>query len=236
MPPVGSPDTGLWGWPVRVLLLWFVWDGGDGTVSLMWLRKSALELRVDAIMERVERAGGDHVRLVPVLEEYLRLAEDEGEGTEGFFFDVGAWSGTLADSYLALGRVDDAVRVIADATRGGHCEGAEMLCELGEKLMRSGHEPQARGLWRQARADFPDDVWICVQAGIEYGDLGDHGSALTWLTPGVELALRTGDPESALEQLIPLRAASLAATGGACDGLQRRAETALAWAKGEVSR
>ena len=28
-------------------------DGGDGIVSLMWLRKSALELRVDAIMERL---------------------------------------------------------------------------------------------------------------------------------------------------------------------------------------
>lgn len=111
-----------------------------------------------------------------------------------------------------------------------------MLCELGEKLMRSGYEPQARGLWRQARAGFPDHVWICVQAGIEYGDLGDHGVALSWLTPGVELVLRAGDPESALEQLVPLRAASLAATSSAFDDLQRRADTALAQAKGEVSR
>lgn len=82
--------------------------------------------------------------------------------------------------------MDDAVRIIADATRGGHCEGAEIPCELGEKLMRSGYEPQATGLWRQAPADFPDDVWICVQAGIEYSDLGDHGAALSWLTPGVD--------------------------------------------------
>jgi tetratricopeptide (TPR) repeat protein len=221
----------------RVPLRWirrFVRDDGDGMVSRVWARKSALELRVEAIMERVDQAGDDHAQLVPVLEEYLRLAESEGYGAEGFFFDVGAWSETLADSYLALGRVDDAVRVVADATRGGHSEGAEMLCELGEKLMQSGHEPQARGLWRQARTDFPDDVWVYVQAGIEYADIGDHGTALAWLTPGTELALRTGDPESALEQLVPLRAGSLGAAGGASDALQARAETVLAEMTGQA--
>jgi hypothetical protein len=66
-------------------------------------------------------------------------------------------------------------------------------------------------------------VWIYVQAGIEYGDRNDHSEALVWLTPGMELALRTGDPESVLEQLIPLRAASLSAVGGTSDALQRRA-------------
>ena len=41
-----------------------------------------------------------------------------------------------------------------------------MLCELAEELMRSGYEPQARLLWQQAHAGYPDDVWIYVQAGI----------------------------------------------------------------------
>jgi len=66
---------------------------------------------------------------------------------------------------------------VSDATRSGHAEGAEMLCELAEKLMRSGYEPQARLLWQQARADYPDDVWIYVQAGIGYGNIGDHATA-----------------------------------------------------------
>jgi tetratricopeptide (TPR) repeat protein len=147
---------------------------------------------------------------------------------------VGAWSQTLADSYLALGRVDDAIRVISEATRDGRGEGAEMLCELAEKSMRSGHEPQARHLWRQARTDFPEDVWIYVRAGIEYEDIGDHGTAMTWLTAGMDLAVRTGDPESALEQLLPLRAASLDAAGGASDDRQDRAEAALADRMGQV--
>ncbi len=98
-----------------------------------------------------------------------------------------------------------------------------MLCELAEKLMRSGHQPQARLLWQQARADYPDDVWIYVQAGIGYGDIGDHTGALEWLTTGLELALRTGDPESAVEQLRPLRASCLSALGRTSDDIQERA-------------
>jgi len=64
-----------------------------------------------------------------------------------------------------------------------------------------GYETQARLLWQQARAGYPDDVWVYVQAGIGYGDIGDHAGALEWLTTGLELAQRTGGPESALEQL-----------------------------------
>jgi hypothetical protein len=62
-----------------------------------------------------------------------------------------------------------------------------------------------------------------VQAGIEYLDIGDHTEALAWLTTGAELALRTGDPESALEQLHPLRASCLSALGRQPDELQARA-------------
>lgn len=171
-------------------------------------------------MDRVHRADDNQVERIAALEEYLTLARaHEGER----WFDAGAWSEDLADSYLALGRVDDAVRTISDATRSGHAEDAEMLCELAEKLMRSGHEPQARLLWQQARAGYPDDVWIYVQAGIGYGDIGDHAGALEWLTAGLELALRTGDPESALDQLRPLRASCLSALGRPCDEIQQRA-------------
>ena len=181
---------------------------------------AALEERIDEIMDRVQQADDNQVERVAALEEYLTLARaHEGEK----WFDAGAWSEDLADSYLALGRVDDAVRTISDATRSGHAEGAEMLCELAEKLMRWGYEPQARLVRQQARTDYPDDVWIHVQAGIGYGDIGDHAGALEWLTAGLELALRTGDPESALEQLRPLRASCLSALGRPSDEIQERA-------------
>ena len=180
----------------------------------------ALDERIEEIMDRVQQAGDNQVERVAAPEEYLTLARaHEGET----WFDAGAWTEDLAGSYLALGRVDNAVRTISDATRSGHAEGAEMLCELAEKLMRSGYEPQARLLWQQARAGYPDDVWVYVQAGIEYDDIGDHTGALEWLTTGLELALRTGDPESALEQLRPLRASCLSALGRPSDEIQERA-------------
>ena len=115
-------------------------------------------------MDRVQQAGDNQVERVAALEEYLTLARAH-EG-ETWFFDAGAWTEDLAGSYLALGRVDDAVRTISDATRRGHAEGAEMPCELAEKLMGSGYETQARLVWQQARAGYPDDVWVYVQAGI----------------------------------------------------------------------
>jgi len=181
---------------------------------------AALEERIEEIMDRVQKAGDNHVERAAALEEYLTLAcAHEGET----WFDAGAWSEDLADSYLALGRVDDAVRTISSATRSGYAEGAEMLCELAEKLVCSGREPQARLLWQQARAGYPDDVWVYVQAGTGYGDIGDHAGALEWLTTGLELALRTGDPESALEQLRPLRVSCLSALGRPSSEIQERA-------------
>jgi hypothetical protein len=141
------------------------------------------------------------------------------------WFDAGAWSEDLADSYLALCRVDDAVRMISDATRSGHAEGDEILCEPAEKLMRSGYEPlpgQAPVAVGSRR--LPDDVRIHVHAGIGYGDIGDHAGAREWLTTGLELALRTGAPESALEQLRPLRASCLSALGRPPDEIQVQGE------------
>ena len=85
---------------------------------------AALEERTEEIMDRVQKAGHNKVERVAALEEYLTLARAHEGAT---WFDAGAWTEDLADSYLVLGRIDDAVRTISDATRSGH---AEMLCEL----------------------------------------------------------------------------------------------------------
>jgi hypothetical protein len=94
---------------------------------------AALEERTEEIMDRVQKAGDNQVERIAAPEEYLTLTRaHEGET----WFDAGAWTEDLAGSYLALGRVDDAVRTISNTTRSGCAEGTEMLT-------RSGYEPQA---------------------------------------------------------------------------------------------
>jgi hypothetical protein len=66
-------------------------------------------------------------------------------------------------------------------------------------------------------------VWVYVRAGIGVRDVGDHARAMEWLTTRLELALRTGDPEPALDQLRPLRASCLSALGRPSGEIQERA-------------
>ena len=171
-------------------------------------------------MDRVQKAGDNQVERVAALEEYLTLACAHEGAT---WFDAGAWSEDLADSYLALGRVDDAVRTISNTTRRDCAEGTEMPYELAEKLTRSGHEPRQGPCGSRLASATPTTFWIYVQAGIGYGDIGDHAEALEWLTTGLELALRTGDPKSALDQLRPSRASCLSALGRPSGEIQERA-------------
>jgi hypothetical protein len=68
----------------------------------------------------------------------------------------------------------------------------------------------------------------CAHEGATWFDAGtptsgEHAGALEWLTTGLELALRTGDPESALDQLRPLRASCLSALGRPSGEIQERA-------------
>jgi hypothetical protein len=77
------------------------------------------------------------------------------------------------------------------------------------------------------RADTPDDVWLYNNAGVEYAEIDDHESALTWLTQGLRLAMATGDPEGLVEQLADLREESLSELGRREDQLQRDAEEFL---------
>jgi hypothetical protein len=76
MPPVRSPDD------------------EEGIPALAG--PAALEERIEEIMDRVRKAGHNHVERVAALEEYLTLARAHEGAT---WFDAGAWSEDLAGSY-----------------------------------------------------------------------------------------------------------------------------------------
>lgn len=126
----------------------------------------------------------------------------------------------LAEAYDRLGRVEDALRHADELAEQGYACAPDPRCRRAEILTRHGRLEEAAAIWDAVAQDTPGDVWVYNNAGLEYGAVGEHEAALSWLTRGVELALRTGDPEGLLGQLRDLRAASLAALGRDQDDLQ----------------
>jgi len=68
-------------------------------------------------------------------------------------------------------------------------------------------------------------VWLYNSAGLEYATAGDPQQALDWFTPGLQLALDTGDPENLVAQLRALRREQLDDLSHELNELDARAET-----------
>jgi tetratricopeptide (TPR) repeat protein len=133
----------------------------------------------------------------------------------------------LATEYQALGRWNDALAAADAAVEAGLDMQPDPRCLRADILMRAGRTAEAEPIWAAVRADTPDDVWLYNNAGLEYADIGDHRTALEWLTDGLRLALRTSDPERLVDQLADLRQASLHSLGQPADALQEQATTFL---------
>jgi hypothetical protein len=126
----------------------------------------------------------------------------------------------LADVYDRMGRVEEALEQVDVLVERGYRCSPDPRCRRAEILMRHGRVSEAAPIWSEVLQDFPDDVWVFNNAGLEYGAIGEHEVALDWLTRGLELTLRTGDPERLVPQLRRLRADSLRALGREPDELQ----------------
>jgi tetratricopeptide (TPR) repeat protein len=129
----------------------------------------------------------------------------------------------LAEAYDQLGRVEDALRHADALVEGGYRSEPDPRCRRAEILTRHGRLDEAGQIWETVAAATPDDVWVYNNAGLEYGAIGEHELALPWLTRGLELAIRTGDPERLVGQLRDFRAEALAKLGHAPDELQSAA-------------
>ncbi|UQX12090.1 SEC-C metal-binding domain-containing protein [Candidatus Mycobacterium methanotrophicum] len=131
-----------------------------------------------------------------------------------------------ATEYQALERWEDALAAADAAVDAGLQTTPDPRCLRAEILMQAGRAAEAEPIWAAVLADTPHDVWLYNNAGFEYAHAGDHDTALRWLTDGLRLALRTGDPERLVDQLADLRQVSL-------DNLGRPADPDLtAWSPG----
>jgi tetratricopeptide (TPR) repeat protein len=127
----------------------------------------------------------------------------------------------LADVYDRTGRVEEALEQVDVLVERGYRCSPDPRCRRAEILMRHGRVSEAAPIWAEVLREFPDDVWVFNNAGLEYGAIGEQEVALGWLTRGLELALQTGDPERLVPQLRRLRADSLRALGRDPDELQQ---------------
>ncbi len=158
-----------------------------------------------------------------VLERAIGVCDEDPDAAD--YLDVLELHSELAETYDRLGRVEEALRhadVLVE--RGYRCQ-PDPRCRRAEILTRHGRLAEAAPIWEAVAADTPEDVWVYNNAGLEYGAVGEHELALSWLTRALELAVRTGDPERLVGQLRELRAASLAKLGREPDELQSAVPT-----------
>lgn len=120
-------------------------------------------------------------------------------------------------------RVDDAL-LHADvlAAPGWNCS-PDHRCRRAEILVRAGRAEEAAPIWDEVGRATPDDMWVFNNAGLVYGAVGDHETALGWLTHGLDLAVRSGDPQRLVDQVRDLNPQSLKALGRDPDELQTAA-------------
>lgn len=194
---------------------------------------SVVPVKLSHEIERMERllsvAMGavphDPAAAIAALEQAIALARSSPEAAE--WFVPAELLGELADEYEAAGRPDEALAAMHEAIEEGWSGRPDGRCRLAEILLRCGRVGDATRLWAEVRADQPDDGWLYSSAGVAYATAGDHATAVEWLTDGLRLAVRTGDPDDLAEPLLEQRAESLAALGRPADELQSRAEDFL---------
>lgn len=177
---------------------------------------------LDRLHAEIRRASrGPAEEYADALERAIALCEDDPAAAD--YLDVVDLHSELAEAYDRLGRVEEALREADLLVELGYRSQPDPRCRRAEILTRHGRLSEAAEIWDAVAADTPDDVWVYNNAGLEYGAIDEHELALPWLTRGLELAIRSGDPERLVGQLRDLRAEALAKLGRAPDELQRAA-------------
>jgi tetratricopeptide (TPR) repeat protein len=143
----------------------------------------------------------------------------------------------LAREYDRQGRHDDAIALHERAIEVGWDSIPDPRSDIAEFHLRAGREEQAAAIWAELKASDPEDVWLYNAAGLSYNEVGQHELAVAWLGEGVELAMRTDDPEGIINQLSDVRRHSLQALGVELDDIEERVDPFMAeWSSEERAR
>jgi hypothetical protein len=141
----------------------------------------------------------------------------------------------LARAFDRRGRHDEAIAALERAIERGWSGTPDPRSDIAEYHLRAGRRDEAANIWAELRDVDPDDVWLYNAAGLSYSEDGDHELAVHWLGDGIELAIRTEDPEGIVPQLSAVRRRSLAILGREVDELGRRADEFVAQGRGRAN-
>ena len=110
--------------------------------------------------------------------------------------------GDIHEAHKEAGNYDDAVAAMEEAVRLGYRSVPDPDADIAECYLRAGRRPEAAALFADVKARTPDDVWLYNAAGYSYAWAGDPAHAAQWFREGIEVALRTGDPDQVVIQLL----------------------------------
>jgi hypothetical protein len=101
------------------------------------------------------------------------------------------------------GRHEEAIAAKREAIAAGYRSTPDPEADIAEILVEAGRREEADALYAELRRRDQDDVWLYNSAGFIYAGVDDR-EALRWCLDGIEVAIRTGDPDEVVDQLLDM--------------------------------
>lgn len=162
--------------------------GGLQSSDATWAEVMVLQDRVRAC--RADRAASIVAYEVLIAHPCCHHHDDLG----------GNWM-ELAALYAAEQRFDDAIAAQYSAIEAGLQASPDPRADIAEYLLAAGRRDEGDALYTELHDAAPDDVWLYNSAAFAYQRVDDR-EALRWALAGIDLAMRTGDPEQLVAQLL----------------------------------
>ena len=108
----------------------------------------------------------------------------------------------LHELHKRCGDYDAAIAAKQEAVRAGYRSVPDPDADIAECHLLAGRRVEADALFADLRARAPDDVWLYNSAGFSYFEISDHRESARWFREGIDVALRTGDPDQVVIQLL----------------------------------
>ena len=100
------------------------------------------------------------------------------------------------------GDYDAAVAAKQEAVRAGYQSLPHPDADIAECHLRAGRRAEGDALFADLKIRTSDDVWLYNAAGFSYAGVSDHAESARWFREGIDVAVRTGDPDQVVVQLL----------------------------------